>query len=520
MMKDDAGRGAVPPSTTATRIVHGILGGTGQTVVTIMASIIQLRLIIAFLPTDAAGTWFLFLSIGAYFAYFDLGISPTLSREISFITGRQPGSVPLNDRTIPDLIATCQRMFQTAAVVVFFLGLVLGWLFLNAVAPGVDRNVLGGAWLIFTIGASLNLLGGAAFAALYGTGNVATERIIRASTQFLGLALSALLLAFGAGIIGLAVAWAAQNIIARIAGWRMLYRYHPELKTAQGRASAALARSIAAPSLKWAAMGVGAILILQTDNPIIAATLGVGSIPPYEAVAKIIAALMTFSLLIVTSSTPFISKAYAAREINTVSVLLLRNVRFGMAVMIVLASYLALFGDRVIEAWLGPGNFVGFPVLWTLLVMLTLEVHHVIHATATMAAGHLVFLRPAIFAGILKVVLSILLARTLGLWGIALGTLIAQLATNNWYAPYTALRFFNLPLRRYAGNVAAPLVLLLLALLAANAGLRQLTDGLPPFPGAVLAFLASSAAGLAMTYWLLMLQDERRVFERAIAFWR
>ena len=431
------------------KILHGVIGGTGQTIVAILVAFVQIRLILSFLPKDISGTWFLFLSIGAYMTYFDLGISPTLSREISFITGRPETKASEKTQHIANLIATCQRFFQSIAAAVFLLGFGLGALFLLKIAPAADQRAIPLAWMIFSLGASLNLLGGAAFAALYGTGNVATERLIRATTQLMGLGFSALFLYLRIGIIGLSVAWVSQNLIARLWGWRALHRYHPELKAARGQATRATAKKIAVPSLKWAAMGLGAILILQTDNPIIAATIGVVFIPSYEAAAKIVSALMTFSLLVVTSSTPFLSKTYAAGDMASFRSLLLRNVRFGMAAMLILASFFAVFGDRVIDIWLGPGNFVGFPVLWTLLIMLTLETHHVIHATATMAAGHLIFLWTAILSGVLKIAMSVLLASHLGLWGVALGTLIAQLLTNNWYAPYSTLRIFNLSFTSY-----------------------------------------------------------------------
>jgi len=505
---------------TGKKILFGIMGGSGQTIVTIMVAFVQIRLILSFLPKDISGIWFLFLSIGAYITYFDLGISPTISREISFIGGRALRDAAGRDQEIIDLIATCQRMFQLIAAIVFILGFLLGGLFLSKISGYQDLKSIGIAWFIFTIGASLNLLGGAAFASLYGMGHVATERLIRAVTQVLGLAISAVALYFGFGIIGLAAAWMFQNIIARLWGWWVLYRYHPELKTHSGNATLEIARRIAGPSLKWAAMGLGAILILQTDNPIIATTIGVASIPSYEAASKIVSALMTFSLLIATSSTPFLSKAYAAGDMQACTTLLMRNVRFGMAVMVMLASFLAVFGDAVIESWLGPGNFVGFPIVWTLLIMLTLEVHHVIHATATMAAGHLVFLWTALASGVMKIALSVVLAHSLGLWGVAIGTMVAQLLTNNWYAPYVTIRLFDLSFTKYGKTVILPVLLLLLSLLLINTGIRHQIHGLPGLPLLAMSFSASSMAWLILTFGLLTARSEQKAFIDALVHWK
>ncbi len=496
-------------SAAGKKILHGVIGGTGQTIVAILVAFVQIRLILSFLPKDISGTWFLFLSIGAYITYFDLGISPTLSREISFITGRSETEATEKTQHIANLIATCQRIFQGIAAAVFLLGFGLGVLFLLKIAPAAEQRAIPLAWMIFSLGASLNLLGGAAFAALYGTGNVATERLIRATSQLMGLGFSALLLYFGFGIFGLSVAWVSQNLIARLWGWRALHRYHPELKAARGQATRATAKKIAVPSLKWAAMGLGAILILQTDNPIIAATIGVVFIPSYEAAAKIVSALMTFSLLVVTSSTPFLSKTYASGDMASFRSLLLRNVRFGMAAMLILATFFAVFGDRAIDVWLGPGNFVGFPVLWTLLIMLTLETHQVIHATATMAAGYLIFLWTAILSGVLKIGLSLLLASHFGLWGVALGTLIAQLLTNNWYAPYATLRIFNLSFASYLKKTVVPLFVLAFFMLAVNLGLRYTTNTIPVLISIIVSLFISLSIGLSYVSIFMMVPEER-----------
>jgi O-antigen/teichoic acid export membrane protein len=235
---------------------------------------------------------------------------------------------------------------------------------------------------------------------------------------------------------------------------------------------------------------------------------------------KIIMTLMTFSLMIATSSTPFLSKAYSAGDMGTFKKLLSRNIRLGMALMITLASILAVFGDRVISLWIGAGNFVGFPVLWTLLVMLTLEVHHAIHAVSIMAAGHLVFLKVAIISGVIKIALSLLLSSYFGLWGVALGTMIAQLLTNNWYAPFISFKVLAISFKEYARTIYAPLALLLAVILLVNIVMRQLFDRLPDFGAVFAASVVSAIISAVITYSLVISSSERdAIMKKAIA-WR
>jgi hypothetical protein len=98
--------------------------------------------------------------------------------------------------------------------------------------------------------------------------------------------------------------------------------------------------------------------------------------------------------------------------------------------------------------------------------MMTLETHHVAHASLTMASGHIPFVRIALVAGVLNLVFSLMLVRWFGLLGIALGTMTAQMLTNNWYAPHVSLRRLGIGASSYL-RVMVPRFLGLLALFGA-----------------------------------------------------
>lgn len=499
------------------KILGGVASGGVLTALMALIAFIQIRLVFEFLPMDMAGMWFLFLSIGTYFAFLDLGISPTLSREIAFLAGSSGDDIQGYHKGVADILATCRRAFQSLSALVFLLGIVAGLIFIKNIAPAENLKEVATAWVIFTVGASFNILGSSAFAALYGLGSVSTERLIRSFSLILGIFVLVLLLYFGYGLIGLCTAWVAQNLLARFLAIVFLNRLYPEVRKAGGRASMKIARKIAVPSIKWAAMGLGALLILQVDTPIIIATIGLSDVPPYEAVLKIVSNLMNFSLLAITSSTPFLSRLYSQGDMNAFKQLLLRNVRIGMIAMIMPSAFLAIFGNFLIDLWLGAGNFVGYAVLWTLLIMFLLEVHHVIHAMAAMAAGHIVFLSVAIGSGVLKVILSLLLASYFGVWGVALGTLIAQALTNNWYAPYFTIKTFSIPYGEYFKKIMLPILLFSLVMLAVNTGIKSVVGDTMSLSTFILAFLCSSAISAVLAYVVVLTETERNSLKIRVA---
>ncbi|MDQ7773551.1 MAG: hypothetical protein RDU13_08495 [Elusimicrobiales bacterium] len=486
-------------------IALGILSGSLLTLTGIVVNILIIKLVIASLAPDIAGIWFIFLNIGAYILFLDLGISPTVAREIGFIIGRGNADESSREERISDFIRTVSSLFRflTFFALIFALG---GGIWLIS-SRGYGLEIIAG-WIIFSFGAAINLLGGPAFAALFGLGQVSAEKLIKAFTQLLWLLMAWLALRAGTGILGLAAAWTVHSILGRLAGWWHLYRTNPWLR-GKGHFDPAVLKTIAMPSLKWAAMGLGAILILQTDNIIIAYLMGPAVITRYEPVMKIVWVLMTFSLISINISVPFASRLHAAKDSAAFNALLMRNVRYGVGLVVILVPFIGVYGDRIVYIWLGDGYFPGNDVLWVLLAMLVLEVHHVVHASAVMAAGYIVFLPAALIAALLKIILSVLLCGQFGLIGVPLGTLLAQLFTNNWYAPYKSMEKFGYSLKSYFLKMVAPL----LVCLVGNILLCRVSRSLLPIPDdlfSISGFFLFYFALVAGLFWAFIVPTEEK----------
>ena len=417
------------------QIVHGAAASVVYTATTVIAGAVQLRFVTRVLPAPLAGLWLLFVAIGSYVAWFDLGISPTVGREISFLLGGQAGSEEQRNHRIAELLISLWRLFRILAAGVGLLSLGIGEVVLRNTPTFSQDSAVRWAWVVFSLGVALNLLGSTAFAGLIGIGSVAPEKLIRAVASLVGLGFAITALQMGWGIVGLSAAWLIQGALAGGAAWWRLRRQFPHFDDKAVAPNWPLVRKLAAPSLKLAFIQLGAILILQSANPLIAVLIGPAAIPPYEALARIGATLMTLALLIVNSSAPYFSMAYAARKKEEFALLLIRNLRFGLGLIIVLSAFVAINGDRIISVWLGAQMFAGFAVVWVILFTVLLEVHHVIFATAVMSAGQIVFSWAALGSGILNIVLAVMLGTRFGLLGIALAVSIGQLLTNNWYAP-------------------------------------------------------------------------------------
>lgn len=491
-------------------IVSGFVGGLLMSVVSIAVSFLQLRILLHYLPQTLVGIWLIFANFGAYVSFLDLGLTQTLGREVSFAVGRQDLSLDERTRHLRNLIRSCTRVVLLLAAVVYPLGAVAGWAYLKTVTPPALHDGLRWPWIVFFASASLNLLGQGWFAGLYGMGRVFAVRMLQTVGVVLAFALTVGAVAFGWGLAGMAYASLLQAACTIAAAYVML-RQRTGDGADRGKVDYSILRGMFGPGLKYAATVLGGVLILQTDNLVIASTIGPATIPDYQAVAKIVTTFMSLSMMLVVTTSPFMSQAFAQGDLGQIRRLLQQNQRVSLSILVLLGSCLACFADRVVSLWLGPNHFIGFGVVWILLAMMLLEAHHLAMATATMATGRIVFVVPALIAGVLNIGFSVILAHRLGVVGVALGTLLAQVMTNNWYVPFYVLRQFTTPWREHFRRVVAPILLLLATSLATGTGARWLTRGLSDFGSLAVGCISIFAVGGVAVY-TVVLQPADRAF--------
>lgn len=495
------------------KIIKGFASSGALVAVNFAVSLITLRMLLAFLPDKVAGLWMLYLSIAGYFIIFDLGVSPTLGREISFILGT-PNSTPQESaRRIANLIRSCMILFVGLGAFLLVASCVLGLPYLRAVAPREMWSSAAIAWFILITGGALNLIGEVWLAGLYGSGEISLERASRAIGQVMWLVLSYFALLLNTGIVGLAVAWLLQGVIIRLYARSRLRRAFPT-DWSQIKFDREIVRRIVVPSAKYALMLIGGIVAVQTDSLVIAYVFGTAPIPAYQAIAKLVTAMMTLSMMLVITSSPFLSKAYAEGDHERVQSLLSHNLRVSLTVMIVLSAFFVGFADRIVNLWLGPGHFIGFPVVIALTVVMILETHHMSWSTAVVATGALPFVTTSLLAGALNIVWSLVLAHKLGIVGVALGTFAAQVTTNNWYIPFYGMRLFRIPLSRHLGGVVLQVLKVATTTGAAAYFVRTLTKNLSPILSIGAGVIAIGTVGLASgIYWVLNSSERTALFK-------
>jgi O-antigen/teichoic acid export membrane protein len=499
----------------ARKIVGGALGGVGYTGICMAVSFLQMRVLLHSLPVALSGIWLILANLGVYTTYLDIGLTQTLGREISFAVGDPNHSDADRDQRIGTLVRSCTAAVATVGIVAILVGAPIGWAYMHSITPSSEWRQTRVAWMLYILASSLNVVAQGWYAGIYGLGHVLYEKAIRSGSVLMGFVLFIAALHMHLGVEGLAGAYLLQVVIGAMAA-RVALGHCSGGATRHGKVEFNIIKSLIGPSLRFAFTQLGMVLVLQTDNVVIASTLGPELVPDYQAVSKLIFALLTLSMVLVSTSTPLISQAFARGDRSTIVQVMNRNLRFTLGLLGMLGIYLAFFADRVIALWLGPGHFIGFPVVYVLVAMMGLEVHQQSMGTVTQSTGKVAFAASTVFAGVLNIIISIVLAKHLGVLGVVLGTLIAQLVTNDWYVPYYTLRHFQEKVSEHLRSVVAPMLAFGLAMLAVGYAARRLTMGLPNVVACSMGLASTVGIGAAIFVSIALTGDERMTLQARI----
>ena len=489
-------------------LIWANVAGIAYFVTAVVVSLVQFKLVVDYLSRPVAGLWLVVMTLASYILLFDFGFGPTLTREMSLSLGRAGADNAAESSSMSRLLATQARLINTACLIALFVCIPAGAAYLvSLLDTAAHANRVLVAWTLFGVGTVFNLRALNFLAGLEGFGHVSLSKVIRTICALTGLVLSALLLQFDLDVLSFGLGMFFQGGLALLLSrhrMRRLSAMYPN-----GDINTGVALKLLGPSLRWAVMSLGALLIFQTSNLVIASKLSVSLVPIYDAVSKMGFAFVGFAIIPASIAVPTLGRLYSGERREDFNRLLLANNKFALLTMVVLCSVFLAFYESIITIWVGSSIVPDRFLVITLMLVFLLEANHVSLALGVMAAGHIVFASMAVLAGILNVALALILSERLGLIGVALATLLSQLLTNNWYVPVYALRTFGISAKQYASATLKQVVVVFVPLFILAYSLAILLE---PLPVVVRASAAAALVALSLTSLVVFYFREQRAF--------
>ncbi|ANV90503.1 lipopolysaccharide biosynthesis protein [Picosynechococcus sp. PCC 8807] len=435
----------------------------------ILSGLLLMPILFRFMGKEELGLWFLLGNSQAFLGLLGMGIAPTLTRRIAFAKGKS-GSNPDAELTeeskqdIGDWVVTGKIILQWLAVIIFFVAWISGYgLIRELKLEEVSPQTVFWAWTLMCLGYAINVWVAYLGCWLQGIGYVGWDSLIATILAVVTIGANIVAVLMGGGLIALATISVVSGLANRFVFIRFLRWRQPQLFIFQGQWRDEYAKSIIKPCFLYWLTSLGSFLILRTDAYFISILKGVDNLPKYQAAYSLIATPYSLAISFAASSSVFLSQAWQARDLKFIRHLTFRNAQIGLSLMAVSVGFIMSTGKSLVNIWLGNENFIGYGVISIFCIMLTLEAQNVIFVYSGRATEDEVYAPWTLSAGILNIIFTWLLIKPFGLLGVAMGTMFAQMLTNNWYAVYRPVKRLKLDFLSYLNDIISWWLILLIS---------------------------------------------------------
>lgn len=399
-----------------------------QLFIGILIAILLTPYMISKLGEDLYGYWILLNSILIYLNLSNLGFSTTLLKETSHI----------NDiRLLNKHISTMFFFFLFIVFCILLLSFYfIGYLDTVFMIPDILLSIAKTTFIIFIMTFFISFMSNIFQTILFAKGFFHIQAFI-ATVQAL---FSAFFIAFILSINYSIVEISLVNLIITIFFSFIMYLitkvyvpFHISFKYFDFD----ILKKMFSPSIHYFIVAATATIILYSDNIIISSYIGLSSVAIYAIGYKIVDISQKLLFKVVDVMIPDIAKLYAEKEYHTIYRLHNKVLLYSTILGALGYGFLFIFGIDIIELWVGK-QYTLDPNIFNVFVFFGFW-HTWVHVSAVFNVAIGNHKRPSYMGmanAILNIVLSIILLKFYGLFGVALGTLISHIVTNGWFTNY------------------------------------------------------------------------------------
>ena len=423
--------------------------------ITWVVQLLMVPLLLGHLGADAYGLYAALTSVVGYFTLLTFGGSLTVPRFVADHAARGEHDA------LSRFVSTYFGLYLAIALAGLVAGIGAAPILTRAlIVPAALAGDVAPAWRLVVAGWAAGLGAGFLQSLLTGLREVHLSNLAASARTMLNLALAAAILEAGGRLDALLLGLLAAALLSGLALFVLVRVFHPEIRISPSLAGWATLRRSGRPAAYYFLMQIAALVVMGTDNIVISVFLGVSRVAAYAVAFQLWALAIAVLWSGVDVLLPFFARWGAQEEGERLRSSYLQATRIAFGGTVLAAILLAAYGRQAIGWWVGPALFVGNRVLWVFCGLLLIATP--IHTAALVLAGLGRHRAPAIGGGVeavLNLTLSVLLVRGLGVFGVALGTLLSGAATNAWIAPRAACRELGIRPGEYAARTMLPSLL-------------------------------------------------------------
>jgi len=483
--------------------------------VSALVGLIVLPINVHYLGKSAYGLWMLTASVTTYFSALELGYGSAVIKFVAEYRAKR------DVRALNEILSTLFTVFSVMGVLAYAIALVVAWLLpaifnLEPAQVGTARAIL----LIIAANVTVHFIFAVYGGVVNGFERYYLNNVIGTGSLIVVAIVNVVVLWLGYGLIELVTA----TTIVRMAPY-YLYRRNaravfPELQLSYRLFRRERLREVTGFSIYLAIIDWSARLNYTIDTFTIGIFLNTMSVGIYSVGLRLSEALFRMTNQLQSFLLPIVVHQSTEGRLEAQQRLFVQGTRFQLAVALALCSTVIAVADRLIRTWVGPGFENGVITAQLLCYVVILRAWMAIPGTLLKGSGRPRFVaQAAAVTAVANVLLSVVLVKSIGIVGVALGTVIPVTANAAFAVFPAACRAVELdPLTGYR-RVVWPAVWPALIVMVAMAYTRTL---LPLRLIAVLAHMAAGAIVYAALFMLFALgRDERQWFTTKLGdLWR
>ncbi len=402
--------------------------------------------VVRHLGTVTYGVWILAVSTVSYLNLLDLGLRSAIIRYVS--KGQTEGKVDEARSAIG--AALWFRLLIAAGVAGLSIALAFAFPHFFKI-PHDLQHAAEVTVLLCALGVAISLLAG-----VFGGVLSAISRFDILSSITVGQTLARaigviLILRSGRGLISLAYWEFTVILLSGLTTCFSAMKLYPTCRVRLGRPDFITLKKIWAYSFKTFIIIVAVQIVFYTDNLVVGAFLSVGAVTLYSIAGSLAMYSGQVALAMGSTFIPMASSLDAAGRSKDLQKLLLRGTQASLGLILPIGLTLLLRGKTFIALWMGLQFSQTSGVI--LQILLISQFFTIANATAGQIAygvdKHKTVAVWSAVEAISNLGLSIVLVKTIGIYGVAWGTSISQAIIHLIFWPRYVKKELGVPIRRY-----------------------------------------------------------------------
>ena len=424
------------------------------TFVELVIGVFMLPFNTAHLGQSAYGLWVLTASITFYFSMLNLGYGNALVKYVAQFRA-QRDATGLNE-----IVSTMFFVFGAIGLVAYAIAVVIALNlqhFFNVTPEQVatGRTVLLVISLYIALGFPFSVFG----ALMNGFQRKYRNGVIGMSTSIIVAVVNVVVLLLGYGLVELVIATTTVRILSYF-GYRLnAYSLFPSLKVSARLVRVARLKELTGFSAYMFLIDIANKLNYATDTLVIGVFMSTAAIALWAVAQRLIELTQRLTDQLNGALFPVVVDSATLGNVERLKVVLLQGTRLSLAMVLPIATGLALLAEPVVLLWVGPQFRASVPVIQILAAVVTFRVGNATATTMLKGSGHHRLLAVSnLVIGVSNLALSVFLVRRYGLEGVAVGTLIPLSLMSIFVLFPAACRRASIPLGTAVANGVWPAI--------------------------------------------------------------